>query len=86
MWQDYALSLISACFIITLIPAVLRNYKLKDVKGQSIHTYLSTALLLTLMSGVYFSMEFYLSGITASGTGLMWYILSYQKIKYSKFS
>ena len=83
MWQDYAISIISFCFIITLIPAVVRNYRLKQVIGQSIFTYLPTAILLTLMALVYLTIKFYYGSITTTGTAVMWYILSYQKIHYS---
>jgi len=84
MWQDIALSLINSGFIITLIPAIIRNYRVKDASSQSLTTYLSTAILLTVMLIIYFSLDLYLSGLTTTGTALMWYMLTYQKIKYQK--
>lgn len=84
MWQDIALSLINFGFIITLIPAIIRNYRVKDASSQSLTTYLSTAVLLTIMLIIYFSLDLFLSGLTTAGTALMWYMLTYQKIKYQK--
>lgn len=84
MWQDIALSLINFGFIITLIPAIIRNYRVKDASSQSLTTYLSTAVLLTIMLIIYFSLDLNLSGLTTAGTALMWYMLTYQKIKYHK--
>ncbi len=84
MWQDIALSLINFGFIITLIPAIIRNYRVKDASSQSLTTYLSTAVLLTIMLIIYFSLDLFLSGLTTAGTALMWYLLTYQKIKYQK--
>jgi hypothetical protein len=84
MWQDIALSLINFGFIITLIPAIIRNYRVKDASSQSLTTYFSTAVLLTIMLIIYFSLDLNLSGLTTAGTALMWYMLTYQKIKYQK--
>ena len=84
MWQDIALSLINFGFIITLIPAIIRNYRVKDASSQSLTTYVSTALLLTIMLIIYYSLDLILTCLTTGGTALMWYILTYQKIKYHK--
>lgn len=84
MWQDFALALINFGFIVTLIPAIIRNYRVKDASSQSLTTYISTAVLLTIMLTIYFTLELYLSGLTTAGTALMWYVLTYQKIKYQK--
>jgi uncharacterized membrane protein len=86
MWQDFALSLINFGFIITLFPAIIRNYRVKDASSQSLTTYLSTSLLLTIMLFIYFSLDLILSALTTAGTALMWYILTYQKIRYQKIS
>ena len=86
MWQDVALSLINFGFIITLVPAIIRNYRVKDASSQSLTTYLSTAVLLTIMLIIYFSLDLFLSGLTTAGTALMWYMLTYQKIKYQKIA
>ena len=83
MWQDTALTVINFLFILTLIPAIARNYRLKDVKSQSLYTYGSTAILLTVMSFVFFTLEFLLTTLSTCGTAITWYILTYQKIKYS---
>ena len=83
MWQDTALTLINFGFIITLLPALIHNYRLKDVRGQSLLTYASTALLLTVMSVIFFTLELYLTCVSTAGTGIMWYLLTYQKMKYS---
>jgi len=84
MWQDTALTAINFCFILTLVPAILRNYRLKDVESQSLYTYFPTALLLTLMSFVFLTLDLHLSSISTSGTAITWYILTFQKIKYSR--
>lgn len=82
MWQDFALSLINFGFIVTLFPAIIRNYRVKDASSQSLTTYLSTAVLLTVMLFVYYTLDLILSCLTTTGTALMWYILTYQKIRY----
>jgi len=84
MWQDIVISLINFGFIVTAIPAIVRNYQLKDVKGQSLSMYLSTSLLLTIMAGVFLTLDLMLSCLSTAGTGIMWFILTYQKIKYDK--
>jgi hypothetical protein len=84
MWQDIALTMINFGFIITVIPAVIRNYKMKEVKSQSLAMYLSTAVLLSIMAYVFYTLELLLSCLSTAGTGIMWYILTYQKVLYSK--
>jgi hypothetical protein len=82
-WQDVALTAINFGFMITAIPAILRNYQLKESKSQSLSMYLSTAVLLTIMAYVFFTLDLMLSCLSTAGTGVMWFILTYQKIKYS---
>jgi len=82
-WQDIVLTMINFGFIITVIPAVVRNYQLKEVRGQSLSMYLSTALLLAVMAAVFFTLTFYLTCASTAGTAIMWFILTYQKLKYS---
>lgn len=84
MWQDTVLTLINFSFIGTLIPAIIKNYRLKDVESQSLYTYISTALLLSFMSFIFVTLELYLTSVSTCGTAFAWYILTYQKIKYSK--
>lgn len=83
VWQDTALSIVNFGFIITLIPAIIQNYKDKNVKGQSFITYISTAILLSFMSYLFFTLELWLSSLATAGTAITWYILLYQKIVYS---
>jgi hypothetical protein len=83
MWQDTVLTIINFGFILTLLPAVFRNFQMKEMQSQSFSTYCSTALLLTAMVYIFFTLELYLSSISTGGTALMWYVLTYQKIKYS---
>ena len=83
-WQDVVLTIINFGFMVTAIPAVLRNYQLKEVKSQSLSMYLSTAILLSVMAYVFFTLDMLLSCISTAGTGIMWFILTYQKMKYSK--
>jgi len=82
-WQDIVLTIINFGFMVTAIPAILRNYQLKEAKSQSLSMYLSTAVLLTVMAYVFFTLDMLLSGVSTAGTGIMWYILTYQKVKYS---
>jgi hypothetical protein len=82
-WQDIVLTIINFGFMVTAIPAILRNYQLKEAKSQSLSMYLSTAILLTVMAYVFFTLDMLLSGVSTAGTGIMWYILTYQKTKYS---
>ena len=82
-WQDIVLTMINFGFIITVIPAVVRNYQLKEVRGQSLSMYLSTALLLAVMAAVFFTLAFHLTCASTAGTAIMWFILTYQKLKYS---
>jgi hypothetical protein len=83
-WQDVVLTIINFGFMITAIPAVQRNYQLKEAKSQSLSMYLSTAILLSVMAYVFFTLDMLLSCSSTAGTGIMWYILTYQKVKYSK--
>jgi hypothetical protein len=83
MWQDTALTIINFLFILTLIPAIIRNYRLKDVKSQSLLTYGSTAILLTIMSFIFLTLDFVLTTLSTCGTAITWYILAYQKIRYT---
>jgi hypothetical protein len=82
-WQDVVLTIINFGFMVTAIPAILRNYQLKEAKSQSLSMYLSTAILLTVMAYVFFTLDMLLSSVSTAGTGIMWYILTYQKVKYS---
>jgi uncharacterized membrane protein YidH (DUF202 family) len=83
IWQDTALSIINFGFILTLMPAIIQNYKNKDVTGQSIATYVSTAILLSIMAYLFFTLDLWLSSLATAGTAITWYILLYQKISYS---
>jgi hypothetical protein len=84
IWQDVALTIINFGFIVTAVPAVIRNYQLKEVKSQSLLMYLSTSVLLTVMAYVFFTLNFLTSSLSTLGTGIMWYLLTAQKILYSK--
>ncbi|KYK24264.1 hypothetical protein AYK25_00025 [Thermoplasmatales archaeon SM1-50] len=84
LWQDFVLTFINFGFIITAIPAILRNYQHKEAKSQSLSMYLATALLLSVMAYVFFTLDMLLSCLSTAGTGIMWYILTYQKVIYSK--
>jgi hypothetical protein len=83
-WQDFVLTFINFGFMITAIPAILRNYKIKEAKSQSLSMYLATAILLSVMAYVFFTLDMLLSSLSTAGTGIMWYILTYQKIHYSQ--
>jgi hypothetical protein len=83
IWQDLALTVINFLFILTLVPAIVRNIRLKEVHGQSLYTALPTAVLLVIMAWVFYTLELYLSCLSTAGTAVMWSILAYQKIKYS---
>jgi hypothetical protein len=83
-WQDVVLTIINFGFMVTAIPAILRNYQLKEAKSQSLSMYLITAILLSVMAYVFFTLDMLLSCISTAGTGIMWFILTYQKVKYSK--
>jgi hypothetical protein len=83
-WQDLVLTVINFGFMVTAIPAIMRNYQLKEAESQSLSMYLSTAVLLTVMAYVFFTLDMLLSGVSTAGTGIMWYILTYQKVQYSE--
>jgi hypothetical protein len=83
-WQDLVLTVINFGFMVTAIPAIMRNYQIKEAKSQSLSMYLTTAVLLTVMAYVFFTLDMLLSSVSTAGTGIMWYILTYQKIKYSE--
>jgi hypothetical protein len=57
MWQDFVLTIINFGFVITAIPAVLKNYKMKEAKSQSLAMYLATAVLLTVMAYVFYTLD-----------------------------
>jgi hypothetical protein len=83
-WQDFVLTSINFGFMITAIPAIMRNYHLKEAKSQSLSMYLATAVLLTVMAYVFFTLDMLLSALSTAGTGIMWYVLTYQKVIYSR--
>ena len=83
-WQDIVLTVINFGFMVTAIPAVIRNYQLKEARSQSLTMYLATAVLLSVMAYVFFTLNMLMSALSTAGTGIMWYILTYQKIKYSR--
>jgi hypothetical protein len=83
-WQDIVLTIINFGFMITAIPAIFRNYQHKEAKSQSLSMYLITAILLTVMAYVFLTLDMLLSCVSTAGTGIMWYLLTYQKIIYSK--
>lgn len=83
MWQDTVLCIINFGFIFTIIPAIIKNHQLKDVKGQSLLTYTTTAVLLSIMAYVFFTLDFWLSALASVGTAITWYVLLFQKIHYS---
>ncbi len=83
-WQDIVLTIINFGFMITAIPAIYRNYHHKEAKSQSLSMYLITAILLTVMAYVFLTLGMLLSSISTAGTGIMWFLLTYQKIIYSK--
>jgi hypothetical protein len=83
-WQDFVLTFINFGFMITAILAILRNYRLKETRSQSLSMYLSTAILLSVMAYVFFTIDMILSCISTAGTGIMWFILTYQKMIYSE--
>jgi len=83
-WQDFVLTFINFGFMITAIPAIIRNYQHKEAKSQSLSMYLATAILLSVMAYVFLTLDMLLSCISTAGTGIMWFILTYQKVIYSK--
>jgi hypothetical protein len=83
-WQDIVLTVINFGFMVTAIPAIYRNYQHKEAKSQSLSMYFVTAILLTVMAYVFFTLDMMLSCLSTAGTGIMWYFLTYQKIIYSK--
>jgi hypothetical protein len=83
-WQDIILTIINFGFMITAVPAIFRNYQHKETKSQSLSMYLITAILLTVMAYVFLTLDLLLSCVSTAGTGIMWYLLTYQKIIYSK--
>ena len=83
-WQDIVLTLINFGFLITAIPAIYRNYQHKEAKSQSLSMYFITAILLSVMAYVFLTLDMLLSCVSTAGTGIMWYLLTYQKIIYSK--
>jgi len=83
-WQDIVLTVINFGFMVTAIPAIMRNYQHKEAKSQSLTMYLTTAVLLSVMAYVFFTLDMLMSAVSTAGTGIMWYILTYQKIIYSR--
>jgi hypothetical protein len=83
-WQDFVLTFINFGFMITAIPAIIRNHQHKEAKSQSLSMYLVTAILLSVMAYVFLTLDMLLSCLSTAGTGVMWFILTYQKMIYSK--
>lgn len=83
-WQDFVLTFINFGFMITAVPAILRNHQHKEARSQSLSMYLATAVLLSVMAYVFLTLDMLLSCLSTAGTGIMWYILTYQKVIYSR--
>ena len=82
VWQDTVIFITSLFFVYSLIPQVVKGFKEKEG-----HIALQTALISTagmgVMSLTYFSLQLYLSGLTALGLTILWSILLYQRIMYT---
>ncbi len=60
------LTIINFNFILSILPAIVQNYRMKDAKGQSLITYVSTSVLLTIVSLIFITLDFLLSAISTA--------------------
>jgi hypothetical protein len=83
IWQDFALTAVSIVFMISLVPQVYLGFK-KKIGTITRTTSIPTFLGLFFISGVYITLELYLSAIIGFFVGLLWFALFIQRIIYKK--
>ena len=77
-WQEIVLAVGQAIFIFALIPSISGKDK------PALVTSLITSSVLMIFSLTYITMKLYFAAIPMFLTGVMWFILAYQKYKMNK--
>jgi hypothetical protein len=81
MWQDIAITILSICFVIALIPQISNGFKTKKSTVSKL-TALITFVGAYIMAFVFFTLELYSSTIVQSIAGTFWFIIFIQSIIY----
>lgn len=72
-WQDLVLTSGQIVFTMALLPTVLGKDK------PAFSTSLINGIFLTIFTFTFMSLSLWLTAAGAAGTGIMWFILAYQK-------
>lgn len=80
LWQDLVLTGGSVIFAAALVPSVVSANK------PAFWTSLSTAVVLVVFAGVYVSLSLWFSSVITFITALLWFTLSFQKLRMEKKS
>jgi len=83
MWQDAVISTIVIILAAAMVPQVYHGFKFKQ--GPISHaSSVPTFLGLFCLAGVYTTLDLWLSSLFAFLTGILWLILFWQRIHYTK--
>ena len=74
MSADFVFSIGAIVFSLALIPSVISSEK------PNLWTSISTAIILTIFSMTYLSIEFYYAAATTATTAVLWWLLFWQKL------
>ena len=78
IWQDVVIGVGNWIFVLALIPSIISN------KKPAIATSLITAVVVTVFSYCFFTLELYHSMISSIAVGVSWWILFLQVILKKK--
>ena len=77
-WQDWVFSICNWIFSIALIPAIL------DKEKPPVSTSLTNTVVLFVMAFTFSSLTLWLSALSISINGVLWFILAVQRFKQKK--
>lgn len=81
MWQDKVMLAVSLCFVYSLIPTILLNYKIKTI-NIPYQTLVISAFGLYIFGYIMFTLSCYLTGCVDIFNGILWNIMIIQKMRY----
>jgi hypothetical protein len=81
VWQDIAISIICVLFSYALVPQVIKGFREKKPNIAK-QTGIINFLGMTIISGIYLTLNLYFSSIISVTTAILWLMLLIQSIKY----
>jgi len=84
MWQDYVFTICGIIFSYSIIPQIIKNFKLKTAKGISWQLIGSQCIGVLLSFTVLFSLKLYLSATFSFMQVLCWLVVVIQKVYYKR--